>query len=114
MSDLVPVGISYWVVPMRWLHLMLALSLIGGFTPHLSVVFSLMILIGWSADISRARIVCPASLACIVGWTLRIGLPRRYARVVQDVWDVYREELGVVPAEEVLALRDAVSQAFCG
>ena len=33
------------------------------------------------------------------------------ARVVQDVWDVYREELGVVLAEVVLALRDAVSRS---
>ena len=32
-------------------------------------------------------------------------------RVVQDVCDVYREELGVVPAEVVLALRDAVSRS---
>ena len=30
-------------------------------------------------------------------------------RVVQDVWDVHRDELGVVPPELVLALRDAVS-----
>ena len=33
------------------------------------------------------------------------------ARVVQDVWDVYRDELGVVPQEVVLALRDAVSRS---
>ena len=32
-------------------------------------------------------------------------------RVVQDVWDVYRDELGVVPGEVVLALRDAVSRS---
>ena len=32
-------------------------------------------------------------------------------RVVQDVWDVYRDELGVVPQEVVLALRDAVSRS---
>ena len=34
-----------------------------------------------------------------------------------DVWDVYREELGVVPEDVVLALRDAVSRSsvedFC-
>ena len=29
-------------------------------------------------------------------------------RVVQDVWNMYRDELGVVPAEVVLALKDAV------
>ena len=33
------------------------------------------------------------------------------ARVVQDVWDVYRDELGLVPAEVVLALGDAVSRS---
>ena len=32
-------------------------------------------------------------------------------RVVQDVWDVYRDELGVVPPEVVFALRDAVSRS---
>ena len=32
-------------------------------------------------------------------------------RVVQDVWDVYRDELGVVPGEVVLALRNAVSRS---
>ena len=33
-------------------------------------------------------------------------------RAVQDVWDVYREELGVVPEEVVLALGNAVSRSF--
>ena len=32
-------------------------------------------------------------------------------RVVQDVRDIYRNELGVVPEEVVLALRDAVSRS---
>ena len=32
-------------------------------------------------------------------------------RVVQDIWDVYRKELGVVPEDVVLALRDAVSRS---
>ena len=31
--------------------------------------------------------------------------------LVQDVWDVYREELEVVPNDVVLALRDAVSRS---
>ena len=31
--------------------------------------------------------------------------------MVQDVWDVYSEELGVVPEDVVLALRDAVSRS---
>ena len=33
------------------------------------------------------------------------------SRAVQDAWDVYREELGVVPPDVVLALRDAVSRS---
>ena len=33
------------------------------------------------------------------------------ARVVQDVWDVYRDELGTVPPDVVLALKDAVSRS---
>ena len=33
------------------------------------------------------------------------------SRVVQDVWDVKRDELGMVPAEVVLALRDAASRS---
>ena len=33
-------------------------------------------------------------------------------RVVQDVWDVFRDELGVVPEGVVLALRGAVSLGF--
>ena len=31
--------------------------------------------------------------------------------MVQDVWDIYREELGVVPEDVFLALRDAVSRS---
>ena len=30
------------------------------------------------------------------------------SRIVQDVWDIYRDELGVVPPGVVIALRDAV------
>ena len=33
------------------------------------------------------------------------------SRLVQDVWDVYRDELGVVPDDVVLALRHAVSRS---
>ena len=33
------------------------------------------------------------------------------SRVVQDVWDVHRDELGVVPDDVVLALRDAASRS---
>ena len=33
------------------------------------------------------------------------------SRIVQDVWDVYRDVLGVVPEEVVCALRDAASRS---
>ena len=33
------------------------------------------------------------------------------SRLVQDVWDVYRDVLGVVPDDVVLALRDAASRS---
>ena len=33
------------------------------------------------------------------------------SRNVQDVWDVYRDVLGVVPEEVVRALRDAASRS---
>ena len=32
-------------------------------------------------------------------------------RMVQDVWDIYRDVLGTVPEEVVLALRDAASRS---
>ena len=46
-----------------------------------------------------------------VGWTLLIGLLRLPPRVVQDVWDIYRDVLGTVPDNVVLALRDAASRS---
>ena len=60
-----------------------------------------------------ADVACPVACqplwpAC---WTLLIGLLRRPSRIVQDVWDVYRDVLGVVPDDVVLALRDAVSRS---
>ena len=32
-------------------------------------------------------------------------------RIVQDVWDIYRDELGVVPNDVTIALRDAVTRS---
>ena len=66
----------------------------------------------WLADIACPEVCQPVWLAC---W---LDTPERSsssaARVVQDVWDVYRDELGVVPAEVVLALRDAASRTSVG
>ena len=33
------------------------------------------------------------------------------SRIVQDVWNIYRDVLGVVPDDVVLALRDAASRS---
>ena len=51
------------------------------------------------------------SLSGLPGW---LDTPDRSSsssyRVVQDVWEVYRDVLGVVPEQVVLALRDAASR----
>ena len=77
------------------------------FTPHFSVIACFRI-DAWLADVACPEVCQPVWPAC---W---LGAPERSsssaARVVQDVWDENREELGVVPAEVVLALRDAVSR----
>ena len=78
------------------------------FTPHFSVLARFRI-DAWMADVSCPKVCQPVWPAC---W---LDTPDRSSssatRVVQDVWDVYRDELGVVPTEVVLALGDAVSRA---
>ena len=75
------------------------------FAPHFSLLASFRI-DAWMAEVP---ISCkPLWPAC---W---LDTPDRSAssssRTVQDVWDVYRDVLGVVPEEVVLALRDAASR----
>ena len=76
------------------------------FTPHFSVLARFRI-DAWMADVACPIVCQPIWPAC---W---LDTPDRSSssstRVVQDVWDVYRDELGVVPEEVVLALRSAVS-----
>ena len=78
------------------------------FTPHFSVVARFRIG-AWMADVACPIACQPLWLAC---W---LDTPDRSSssstRVVQDVWDVYRDELGVVPDEVVLALRGAVARS---
>ena len=105
----VRVGISLLAVPTLWLLLSLAMSLIGGwFTPHFSVLARFRIG-AWMADVACPIVSQPLWPAC---W---LDTPDRSSssstRVVQDVWDVYRDELGVVPADAVLALRSTVSRS---
>ena len=78
------------------------------FTPHFSVLASFCIS-RWTAEVACLEVCQPIWLAC---W---IDTPDRssssVARTVQDAWDVYRDELGLVPPDVVLALRDAVSRS---
>ena len=78
------------------------------FTPHFSV-FAGFSIEGWLADTACPEVYQPVWPAC---W---IDTPDRssssVARVVQDVWDVYKDELGVVPRDVVLALGDSVSRS---
>ena len=78
------------------------------FTPHFSVIACFRI-DAWMADVACPIACQPIYPAC---W---MDTPDRSSssstRIVQDVWDVYRYELGVVPDDVVLALRDAVSRS---
>ena len=67
------------------------------FTPHFSLIAQFRIG-AWVADVA-----CP--VAC------HDRSSSSSTRAVQDVWDVYREELGVVPDDVILALRDAASRS---
>ena len=74
------------------------------FTPHFSLLARFSI-DAWMADVS-----CP--VACQPLWpACWLDTPDKSSssssRIVQDVWGVYRDVLGVVPDEVVRALRDA-------
>ena len=78
------------------------------FTPHFSLIARFRIG-AWMADIA-----CP--VACQPLWpACWLDTPDRSSssssRIVQDVWDIYRDVLGVVPDDVVLALRDAASRS---
>ena len=77
------------------------------FTPHFSLLARFRI-DAWMADVA-----CP--VACHLWPACWLDTPDRSSssssRVVQDVWDVYRDVLGVVPEQVVLALRDAASSS---
>ena len=78
------------------------------FIPHFSVLARFRIG-AWMADVA-----CP--VACQLLWpACWLDTPDRSSssstRVVQDVWDVYRDELGIVPEEVVLGLWGAVSRS---
>ena len=74
------------------------------FTPHFSVFASFCIR-SWTAEVS-----CPVATQPVwPAWLIDTpdSATSSLFRAVQDAWDVKREELGVVPPDMVLALRDA-------
>ena len=78
------------------------------FTPHLSVLARFRI-DAWMADVA-------CTIACQQFWhacwlDTPDGSSSSATRAAQDIWDVYRDELGVVPEEVVLALGNAVSRS---
>ena len=78
------------------------------FTPHFSLLARFRIG-AWMADIA-----CP--IACQPLWpACWLDTPDRSSsstsRIVQDVWDIYRDVLGTVPDHVVLALKDAASRS---
>ena len=78
------------------------------FTPHFSVLARFRIG-AWMADVACPVVCQPIWPFC---W---LDTPDRSSssstRVAQDVWGIYRDVLGAVPEEVVLALRDAVSRS---
>ena len=103
---LVLVEISFWVALMLLLHPLLAMSQIGGFTPHFSVFASFKI--GrWSAEVSCPIVSQPLWPACWIDTP--DGSSSSVSRADQHAWDVYRKEVDVVPPDVVLAIRGAVA-----
>ena len=105
---LVHVVISLSAVLMLLLHLMSVMSLIGGSLLTFSIVANFRIS-AWTADIACPVACQPIWPACWLDTPDRSSLSS--TRVVHDVWDVYRDERGVVPEERVMALRDAASRS---
>ena len=78
------------------------------FTRHFSVFVRFRI-DAWMVNVACPVVCQPVWPAC---WLDTPDRPSSSSsRVVQDVWDVYRDELGVVPDDVVLALRDAASRS---
>ena len=104
---LVRVGIFLSAVPMLQAASDTCFVTDRWFTAHFSV-FARFCIDAWMANVA-----CP--VACQLVWpACWLDAPDKSSsavRVIQDVWDVYRDELGVVPEEVLLALRDAVSRS---
>ena len=110
MMVLVLVGIFLLGVRVLLLLLMRVMLLIGGSLLHFSLLARFRIG-AWMADVA-----CP--VACQPLWpACWLDTPDRSSssssRIVQDVWDVYRDVLGVVPDEVVLCPEGCCVQVFC-
>ena len=107
MMVLALVGIFLWGVMVLLLLLRRVMLLIGGSLLTFLFLLAFVLVPGWLMLLARL-LVSPFGLHA--GWT-----PDRSSssssRVVQDVWDIYRDVLGVVPDDVVLALRDAASRS---
>ena len=91
MMVLVLVGIFLWCVRVLLLVLKRVVLLIGGSFLTFLFLLAFVLVPGWLMLLARSS--------------------SSSSRVVQDVWDIYRDVLGVVPDDVVLALRDAASRS---
>ena len=100
------VGIFSLAVPMLSLLLRRAVLRKRGLPPHLLARFRIAY---WMADVSCPIASQPFWPACWLDTLDRSSSSS--SRAVQDVWDVYRDVLGVVPEQVIHALRDAASRS---
>ena len=98
-----------WGVRVLLLLLKRVMLLIGGSLLTFLFLLAFVLVPGWLMLLARL-LVSPSGLHA--GWTLLIGLLRHpLVFIVQDVCDIYRDVLGIVPDDVVLALRDAASRS---
>ena len=86
----------------------LALSPIGGLLLTFLFLLAFVLVLRW---LTLLALLYASLFGLLVGWTLLIGPPRRPLVLSRMSGDVYRDELGVVPDEVVLALRGAASRS---
>ena len=98
-------GDSLLAVPMPLLLPRRAMLQIGGLLSTFLFLHAFVLMRGWLMSLARLLVGLSGLLA---GWILLIDSSSS-SRVVQDVWDVYRDVLGVVPDEVVRSLRDAAT-----
>ena len=79
-----------WGVRVLLLLLMRVMLLIGGSLPTFLFLHVFVLVPGWLMLLAQL-LVSPFGLH--VGWILLIGLLHHSSRIVQDVWDVYRDVL---------------------